>query len=213
MHWLINTPLGLVLLINLFMLGASRMRSLIYAAAAQGAILSLLPLLLEKQLDVMVVFIALMTLVIKGLLIPQLLHKALRDAQIKREVQPLIGFLPSMLFGALGTAMAIIFARNLPATGTQASALLIPASFSTVLTGFLLLTTRYKAITQVIGYLILENGIYIFGMLLLTAMPFLVELGILLDLFVGIFVVSIILNHINEAFSSMDTRRLTALKE
>ncbi|MGC8624245.1 MAG: hydrogenase [Phycisphaerae bacterium] len=213
MHWLINTPLGLVLLINLFMLGASRMRSLIYTAAAQGAILSLLPLLLEKQLDVMVVFIALMTLVIKGLLIPQLLHKALRDAQIKREVQPLIGFLPSMLFGALGTAMAIIFARNLPATGTQASALLIPASFSTVLTGFLLLTTRYKAITQVIGYLILENGIYIFGMLLLTAMPFLVELGILLDLFVGIFVVSIILNHINEAFSSMDTRRLTALKE
>ncbi|MDA8378342.1 MAG: hydrogenase [Planctomycetia bacterium] len=213
MHWLINTPLGLVLLINLFMLGASRMRSLIYAAAAQGAILSALPLLLEKQLDVMVVFIALMTMAIKGWLIPQLLHKALRDAQIKREVQPLIGFLPSMLFGALGTAMAIIFARNLPATGTQASALLIPASFSTVLTGFLLLTTRYKAITQVIGYLILENGIYIFGMLLLAAMPFLVELGILLDLFVGIFVVSIILNHINEAFSSMDTRRLTALKE
>ncbi len=213
MHWLINTPLGLVLLINLFMLGASRMRSLIYAAVAQGAILSALPLLLEKQLDVMVVFIALMTMAIKGWLIPQLLHKALRDAQIKREVQPLIGFLPSMLFGALGTAMAIIFARNLPATGTQASALLIPASFSTVLTGFLLLTTRYKAITQVIGYLILENGIYIFGMLLLAAMPFLVELGILLDLFVGIFVVSIILNHINEAFSSMDTRRLTALKE
>ena len=114
MHWLINTPLGLVLLINLFMLGASRMRSLIYAAAAQGAILSALPLLLEKQLDVMVVFIALMTMAIKGWLIPQLLHKALRDAQIKREVQPLIGFLPSMLFGALGTAMAIIFARNLP---------------------------------------------------------------------------------------------------
>jgi hydrogenase-4 component E len=82
-----------------------------------------------------------------------------------------------------------------------------------MLTGFLLLTTRYKAITQVIGYLILENGIYIFGVLLLTAVPFLVEMGILLDLYVGIFVVSIILNHITKAFSSLDTRRLTALKE
>ena len=142
-----------------------------------------------------------------------MLHKALRDAQIKREVEPLIGFLPTMLLGALGTAVSITFAAYLPMTRTGSSTLIIPASFSTVLTGFLLLTTRYKAITQVIGYLILENGIYIFGMLLLAAVPFLVELGILLDLFVGIFVVSIILNHINEAFSSLDTRQLTALRE
>ena len=213
MHWSINTPLVIVLLLNLFMLGVSRMRSLIYAAAAQGVILSALPLLLEKRIDWIIIIVALVTATIKGLLIPQMLHKALRDAQIKREVEPLIGFLPTMLLGALGTAVSITFAAYLPMTQTGSSTLIIPASFSTVLTGFLLLTTRYKAITQVIGYLILENGIYIFGMLLLAAVPFLVELGILLDLFVGIFVVSIILNHINEAFSSLDTRRLTALKE
>jgi hydrogenase-4 component E len=213
MHWLINTPLVIVLLVNLFMLGVSRMRSLIYSAAAQGVILSALPLLLEKQIGLMIIIVALVTAVIKGFLIPQMLHKALRDAQIKREVEPLIGFLPTMLLGALGTAASITFAAYLSVTQAGTSTLIIPASFSTVLTGFLLLTTRYKAITQVIGYLILENGIYIFGMLLLTAVPFLVELRILLDLFVGIFVVSIILNHINEAFSSLDTRQLSALKE
>jgi len=89
----------------------------------------------------------------------------------------------------------------------------VPASFSTVVTGFLLLTTRVKAITQAIGYLVLENGIFIFGMLLVAAMPFLVEIGVLLDLFVGIFVVSIIIHHINREFASLDTRRLTSLKE
>ncbi len=213
MHWLVNSPLGLVLLLNLFMLGVSRMRSLIFAAAAQGIILSGLLIVVEPKLDTIDICIALLTMAIKGLVIPNMLLKALRDANIKREVEPLIGFLPSMLLGAAGTAAAIVFVRNLPITGAQASTLVIPASFSTILTGFLLLTTRYKAITQVIGYLILENGIYIFGMLLLAAVPFLVELGILLDLFVGIFVVSIIIHHINEAFSSLDTRHLTALKE
>lgn len=64
-----------------------------------------------------------------------------------------------------------------------------------------------------VGYLILENGIFIFGMLLVEAMPFVVEMGVLLDLFVAIFVICIIVNHINRAFSSMDTRQLTSLKE
>jgi len=63
------------------------------------------------------------------------------------------------------------------------------------------------------GYLVLENGIFIFGMLLVQAMPLVVELGVLLDLFVAIFVICIIVNHINQAFSSLDTRRLASLKE
>ena len=63
------------------------------------------------------------------------------------------------------------------------------------------------------GFLQLENGIFIFGLLLVEAMPFLVEVGVLLDLFVGIFVLSIIIHHINREFSSQDTRRLSLLKE
>ncbi|MGB5138942.1 MAG: hydrogenase, partial [Candidatus Zixiibacteriota bacterium] len=87
------------------------------------------------------------------------------------------------------------------------------AALSTTLTGFLILTTRAKAITQVVGYLVLENGIFIFGMLLVEAMPFLVEIGVLLDLFVAIFVMGIIINRISREFSTVSTRNLSSLKE
>jgi hydrogenase-4 component E len=89
----------------------------------------------------------------------------------------------------------------------------VPASIATLLAGFLILTTRRKAISQVIGYLVLENGIFIFGLLLADAMPIMVEAGALLDLLVGTFVMGIVINHISREFSSLDTSRLTSLKE
>jgi hydrogenase-4 component E len=103
-------------------------------------------------------------------------------------------------------------AGHLPTFGNAAAELLATSSFATVLTGFIVLTTRMKAITQVLGYLILENGIFIFGLLLLEAMPFLVEVGVLLDLFVAIFVMGIIINHISREFASVSTERLSTLK-
>jgi hydrogenase-4 component E len=89
----------------------------------------------------------------------------------------------------------------------------VPASLATVAVGAILITTRRKAISQVLGYLVLENGIFVFGLLLVEAMPFLVEAGVLLDLFVGIFVLSIIIHHINREFASLDTRRLSLLRD
>jgi hydrogenase-4 component E len=203
-----------VLLLNLFMLGTSRIRALIRAAALQGIALAVMPLLLASgHAGWNATLLAIATVVLKGSLIPRMLLRALREAQIKREVEPLIGFVPTMLLGAAGTLLSIAFASGLPLEPEHRELLIVPASFSTVVTGFLLLTTRIKAITQAIGYLVLENGIFIFGMLLVDAMPFLVEIGVLLDLFVGIFVVSIIIHHINREFASLDTRRLAALKE
>ena len=213
MHSALNGLLVFVLLLNLYGLGTSRIRALINAAALQGVALGIMPLLAHGHLTVLAGFIAIATVLLKGALIPQVLLKALRDAQIKREVEPIVGFLPSMLLGALGTAGSIALAGRLPLPQAHAQTLIVPAAFSTVFTGFLLLTTRIKAITQVIGYLVLENGIFIFGLLLLDAMPFLFELGVLLDLFVAIFVISIIIHHINREFASLDTRRLSALKE
>jgi hydrogenase-4 component E len=107
----------------------------------------------------------------------------------------------------------LVFSRTLPLMEQHASSMIVPASLATVLTGFLILTTRRKAITQVVGYLVLENGIFIMGLVLVEAMPFLVEIGVLLDLFVAIFVMGIIINHINREFSSLDTARLQSLKE
>ena len=67
--------------------------------------------------------------------------------------------------------------------------------------------------TQVIGYLVLENGIYLFGLMLLHEMPILVELGILLDVFVGVFVMAIVVYHIRREFDHIDTHVLAQLKE
>ena len=208
-----NLLLVVVLLLNLFFLGTSRIRALIQAAAMQGVVLGVMPLLIHGRADWNTALIAIATVVLKGSVIPGMLRRALREAQIKREVEPLIGLVPTMLLGAFGTLLSIGFASGLPLAPEHRGLLVVPAAFSTVLTGFLLLTTRFKAITQAIGYLVLENGIFIFGLLLLEAMPFLVEIGVLLDLFVGIFVVSIIIHHINREFASLDTRRLASLKE
>ncbi|HBE03353.1 MAG TPA: hydrogenase, partial [Spirochaetia bacterium] len=128
-------------------------------------------------------------------------------------VEPLLGFIPSVVLGAAGTAAAFFFYNRFVPQHTDAAAMIIPSAISTIFVGFIILTTRYKAITQVIGYLILENGIFIFSMLLLVAIPMVIEMGMLLDLFVSVFVISIITNHINRAFSSLDTRRKNTLKE
>jgi hydrogenase-4 component E len=125
----------------------------------------------------------------------------------------LIGLIPSLVIGAAGTAGSVFFSQTLPLAASQQGSLILPSSFATVLTGCIVLTTRRKAITQVVGYLILENGIFIMGLGLLDAMPFLVEVGVLLDLFVAIFVMGIIINHVSREFASTDAAELTSLKE
>ena len=222
---LINTLLVAVLALNLFALGTSRIQSVIRIVAAQGAILGLVTLLMHESPSFPVLLSAVAAVAIKGVLIPAIMLRSLRSADIKREVEPFIGFLPSILLGAAATAAALLVAQALSASGaapavpvssempTAVPGLVIPAAIATVIVGFLILVSRYKAITQVLGYLVLENGIYIFGTLLVEAIPLVVEMGMLLDLFVGIFVISIITNHVNQAFSSMDTRRLVSLKE
>ena len=210
---IVNSLLVVVLGLNLFALGSSRLNAVIRIVALQGALLGFLPLLIHQPIGLAAVVAAVAAIVLKGIVIPIMLTSALQRAQIKREVEPLIGLLPSMILGALVTGFAMMFAAYLPVAREHSDLLLVPASLATVLVGFILLTTRFKAISQVIGYLVLENGIFIFGMLLVEAIPFVVEMGVLLDLFVGIFVISIITNHINEAFSSMDTRKLASLKE
>jgi len=210
---LLNTVLVTLLMMNLFALGTSRILAVTRIVALQGVLLGFIPLLVHKHLTIPVVLMVVAAISIKAAVIPSIIMRALRDAQIKHEVKPLIGFLPSIILGALATAFALLFAGQLPLAGNHYYTLLVPTSIATVLVGFILLVTRYKAISQVIGYLVLENGIFIFSMLLIEAMPFIVEMGVMLDLFVGIFVTCIIINHINQAFSSMDTRRLVSLKE
>jgi hydrogenase-4 component E len=223
---LLDPGLVIALLLNFFMLTMSRLNQLVYAVAAQGALLGLLyPIAHEGFLTAsadnhegpfMHFRLLLLTVAIvgiKGRLIPWFLMRAIRIADIRSTVTSLIGFVPTLLLGATATMLAVVFARSLPLPHGIESHLLIPASLATVLTGFILLITRREAMAQVLGYIVLENGVFIFGLLLIEAVPLLVELGVVLDLFVGVFVMGIIFNHVRRAFPAASSEHLSTLKE
>ncbi|WP_020674898.1 hypothetical protein [Geopsychrobacter electrodiphilus] len=207
-----NLLLLTVILINFFTLGSSRLVACIRIVALQGALLALLPLL-THGLSFHSILLSAGAFCFKGILIPWLLLRAVREVRIRREVEPIIGFVPTLILGALTTAGAFLFADFLPLVAEHHDGLYVPVALATMFAGFLLLITRRKAITQVLGYLMLENGIFIIGVLLSEALPLMVEGGVLLDLLVGVFVMGIVLNQINREFSSLDTERLSALKE
>lgn len=208
-----NLLVGLAMGLNLLSLGSSRMPMLINTVATQGVALGLMPLLFEHGVDWRVILLAIATVAGKGLIIPYLLRRAMRASSIDRELTPLIGYVPSLLLGATGTIAAVVLASALPLLPEHSGTLLVPGAIATVFTGFILLIGRAKAISQVCGYLILENGIYLFGLLLIRATPLLVEAGVLLDLTVGVFVIGIIVDRIQRAFDTLDTRKLTSLHE
>ncbi|HTQ31028.1 MAG TPA: hypothetical protein VMI53_07445, partial [Opitutaceae bacterium] len=212
MNEMVNLLIGLAMGLNLLALASSRLPSVIRAMAVQGVALGLMPLLMER-FDWIVGLVALVTVAVKGFVIPHLLRRAMRAANIDREIEPFIGFVPSLLLGAGATIAAVAGARALPLLPEHAGMLLVPGALASVFTGFVLLIGRVKAISQVCGYLILENGIYLFGLLLIHSTPLLVESGILLDLTVGVFVIGIIVDRIQRAFDSLDTRKLTVLRE
>jgi hydrogenase-4 component E len=201
------------LALNFYALGVSRIRAVIRAVAAQGIILACCPLLLHPAIDARVLALVVVGVTVKGFVLPHLLLRAMREADIQHEVKPMVGYPGSLFLGAVGTGLSMLFSSGLPLAEGHANLLVVPASLATVWVGFLLLTTRKKAIMQVLGYLVLENGIFLFGLLLLEAMPFLVEVGVLLDLFTGVFVMGITIFHINREFSSISTDHLTGLKE
>lgn len=206
-----DSILIVLLLTNFFILGTASLRAAIRAVALQGVLLALLPLFVETKPTLRLLVLVALTAAIKGAVIPGLLMKALRDVHIRHEMEPYLGFVPSLIVCAAGTALALLFADNLPLAAADRASLFVPTSLATLLAGFLVLTTRRKAISQVTGYLVLENGIYVFGLLLYQAMV--VEVGMLLDLVVGIFIMGIVLNHIQREFSSLDTERLSRLRE
>ncbi len=213
MDSILSSLVAALLLVNLVTLGTSRIATVVRAVAVQGILLGALAIAAHGELGAGVLALAAASILLKGWLIPVILFRALRQVAIKREIEPSLGLLPSLLLGALATILAVAAGSRLPLAETRLAPLLVPASLATVAVGFILITTRRKAISQVLGYLVLENGIFVFGLLLVGAMPFLVEAGVLLDLFVGIFVLSIILHHINREFASLDTRRMSLLKE
>jgi len=209
-----------VVVLDLYIVATSRLASCVHASAFQGVALAVLPIALwapgHGGIDAPVLHLALMsvgTLIVKALVIPQLVLRAIREANVRREVEPFVSLHLSVLIAAALVGISFWLASVLVLPIPAPTTLLVPVAFATVLVGFLVLVSRKKAVTQVVGYLMLENGIFIFGQTLVREIPFAVELGILLDLLVGVFVMGIAIHHISRAFDHIDTELLSALKD
>jgi hydrogenase-4 component E len=210
---LLDPLLIMALALNFVALGVSRIRAVINAVALQGLLLGIIPMFIHPEIGIRGAVLVAVTIALKGFVIPAFLVHAMRGANIQHEIDPVVNFMSCLMLGAIGTGLAIAFSHSLPLADKDTTSLLVPIALSTVWTGFLMLTTRKKAINQVLGYLLLENGIFLFGLLLLDAIPFLVEVGVLLDLFTAVFVMGIIIYHISREFSSISTEYLSELKE
>lgn len=207
--------IALLVITDLLLLGSSRLRSCITIAALQGAVVSLLPVLLHGDEGwVRAWSLTVGSMLLKGGVFPWLLRRVLRESGVRREVEPFVGHTLSVMVGVAALAFAVwVDARlALPASATGHAPLLVPAGLATLLVGLFLIVSRRTAVTQVLGYLVVENGIYAIGVALVGGVPLLVELGVLMDIFVAVFIMSIAAYHISREFDHIDVDQLDRLR-
>ncbi|MBI5630696.1 MAG: hydrogenase [Elusimicrobia bacterium] len=214
MEQLSQLILAFIVFLSLYLLGSSSLTGCIKIVALQGMCLGLLPLTIHAGgFHPRALLLASGMFILKGMVIPRILMYAIREVKIRREVGPMVGYTPSLLLGAALIGVSFVLAERLPVPPGLRTSLLIPVSLSTVMMGMLMMISRIKAVTQVIGYLVFENGIYLFGLAISYEIPWLIEMGVLLDVFVAVFVMGIVINHIARAFDSISTEKLTRLSD
>lgn len=195
------------------LLATSRIGACIRWLSFQGIFFGLMPLILHADApDLRSALLAGANITLKGVVFPWLLLRIRARADFSREVDPFVGYIASILFGVLALGLSVWLALQMKPALARAPFALLETSIFLILVGLFLIVGRRKALMQVIGYLVLENGIFLFGVITVAGTPLLVELGVLLDAFVGVFVMGIAVFHINREFGSMDVDRLSALR-
>ncbi|MBF0514747.1 MAG: hydrogenase-4 component E [Desulfovibrionaceae bacterium] len=207
-------PLMIALILtNLALLVTSRTGVLIRLIAAQGAILAFAPLFPSSNLPVHLALLCLAVFAIKAVAFPYLLSRTLRRIDADPLIEPYLGANLSAAAGIGGLLFSLWLEHRLPVPPGLFAPLLFPAALTTIFTGLILVVTRKNALTQVIGYLAAENGIFLFGAPLSRQGSVWLELSILLDVFVGVFVMGIAIHHINKTFESIDVDRFCTLRD
>ncbi len=207
--------LGAVLLLLAFaMISQRRILSLIHLFTLQGATLVLATAIVGYVTNQPHLYLsAAITLILKVLLIPWLLHRVIARLNVRWDVETLINIPTTMLLGIL----LVIFAFNLALPIAQFSSTVSRGSLgialACVLLSFLMMITRAKAVPQVIGFLSMENGLFFAATSATYGMPMVVELGIALDVLIGVLILGVFLFQIREQFDSLDIRHLERLKE
>ncbi len=213
-----NILLALILLSVLLSLRSNRLMALVKLMAFQGIVVSAVPLVLETShgVNVNLVLFFLVLVLVKGILIPGLMYRAVKWVVVDREIEPIIGYHASLFAGLIMIVFSVYVTNHLQlAMFSESHKLLMVTGVTTMGSGLILLMARRKAITQVIGYLMMENGIYLIGTALAKQVhtQYVVEFAVLLDLLVAVLVMGIVLNDINHTFDDVDTTLMGQLKD
>lgn len=213
-----NILLALILLSVLLSLRTNRLMALVKLMAFQGIMVSTVPLFSSSEHEItfgLVLFFLFMVLV-KGLCIPVMMAVAVKRVIADREIEPIIGYHASLFAGLIMIVFSMYLINHLQLSLLlPGHRLLLVTAVTTMGAGLILLMARRKAITQVIGYLMMENGIYLIGTALAGKIhhQYLVEFSILLDLLVAVLVMGIVLNDIHHTFDDVDTGLMGRLKD
>ncbi len=206
--------LGMLLLIASFGIIASPMLlACIRFYAMHSFLLSLMTLAIAYDHQAKHLAIsALLTFILKVIAIPQIFSTVTRRLGIRKEVESYIN-IPFSLFLAILLVFVSFYVTSIGKTLSSHSSLkFLPIAISTVFLGMLVMTTRKKAITQVLGLLLMENGLFLMGITMTFGMPLLVEIGILFDVLIGIIIMGIFIFKIRSAFEGIEVDNMTVLK-
>ncbi len=213
METLIDRLTLLWILTDVALLGLGRLGASIGLLAVQGVLLAALALGTHGGAPSPRVWvIAVASLAVRSALFPWLLRRVARQAGVGHERNPLVGYPTSTLTGIVLLGVAIALGERLHLETRLATPLVVPAALFTLFTGVFLVVARRKALSQCLGYLVMENGIFGFGVAAVGDVPALVELGALLDLFVAVLVMGVAMYRLTEEFDHMDTDRLDTLR-
>jgi hydrogenase-4 component E len=209
----VDTILALVLLSVLVSFGSSRLPALIKVVAFQGVVVSIVPFFIGHGLAIGGVAFTIATLLIRGIAIPMFIYLAIKKVSIHREVEPIIGYHASLLAGLVLMVAATFVSPKFNLPQTAGNVLLLPTAITLLAAGMFLLMARRNAIAMVLGYIVMENGIYLVGTSFSLRTHHIVEFGILLDVLAGVMIMAVILQNINQAFDDVDTALLRSLRE
>lgn len=209
----VDTILSLVLLSILFSFGSSRLPPLIKMLAFQGIVVCVVPLFVGHAMSGGNIAFTVATLAIRGIIIPGWIYLAIRKVTIQRAVEPIVGFHASIFCGLLLIVGATLAGNYFETAYRDISDLLLPTAIALLGGGMFLLMARRNAIAMVLGYMMMENGIYLAGTTFSLRALHIVEFGILLDVLAGVMIMAVILQNMKQTFDDVDTARLRTLKE
>lgn len=211
---LINLFASVILLLAFAMLAQRRVLTLINLFALQGLTLCLSTLVVAFTTgQAHLYWSAALTLALKALLLPWILHRLVRRLEVKWDVEPLIKVPTTMLVGVVLVMIAFNVALPISELSSTITRGTLGIALASVMLAFLMMITRSKAIPQVVGFLAMENGLFLAATSATYGMPMVVELGIALDVLVGVIILGVFFFQIRDQFDSLDIRHLEKLKE